>query len=570
MILLVLSSCQLQEPSTSEEKSSQKEKSIVRVIQPEKTHSKTKTFKTYKEIKKQKPVEKIKTTTPVTKGPVKKNTTPPAKQPTKPTVTTRKSALAGSWYSADPNTLRQQIETYLNSANPEVEEIKSSFSLIIPHAGHRWSGPTAAYAYKLVQGRSYKRVVILSPSHTTAMTNAAIPSVQFFKTPLGSIPIDTELIKILKNKPGFVIDDRPHAKEHAIEIHLPFLQVALKPDFKLLPVVIGHIDAETAKTLAQTLKEHLGPDDLIIASSDFTHYGKRFDYLPFSLDNPELAKKIRELDMGSLEAIRKLSATDLYNYRQKTGITLCGIAPIMVLLELLPKDTKATLLHYDTSGAQTQNYQNSVSYLSVLMTLPPKSEPEIIQVGGPEVLSHEQQRQALIVARGVLDEVVTKGNIKSSEDFDLEFTGPFLEHYGVFVTLKKGERLRGCIGNIFPRMSLIEGIMGRTVDAALHDRRFTPVLPEELKEIEVEISVLTKPHEVESYEDIIIGTHGVVLYKNRNNAVFLPQVAPEQGWDLEETLSHLASKAGLPSDGWKENTRFEVFEAQVFKEAHHK
>ena len=107
----------------------------------------------------------------------------------------------------------------------------------------------------------------------------------------------------------------------------------------------------------------------------------------------------------------------------------------------------------------------------------------------------------------------------------------------------------------------------RAVDAAAHDRRFQPVTVDELDDIEIEISVLTTPSAVESVEEIVIGRHGIVLEKDGRRAVFLPQVAPDQGWTREETLSHLSQKMGLQADAWQQGATFQVFEAQVFKEA---
>ena len=102
----------------------------------------------------------------------------------------------------------------------------------------------------------------------------------------------------------------------------------------------------------------------------------------------------------------------------------------------------------------------------------------------------------------------------------------------------------------------------------LHDRRFEPVGAEELDGLEVELTLLSTPGPIASWRNIVIGKHGIVLYKGRNRAVYLPHVATEQGWDLEETLTHLARKAGLPPDGWRDGARFEVFEGQVFAEGH--
>ncbi len=138
---------------------------------------------------------------------------------------------------------------------------------------------------------------------------------------------------------------------------------------------------------------------------------------------------------------------------------------------------------------------------------------------------------------------------------------------GAFVTLHKEGNLRGCIGEIFPRRALVEAVAEQAVNAAFHDPRFPRLRAEELDEIDIEISALTAPHAVGSYEEIVVGRHGVVLSKKGRSAVFLPQVAPEQGWGVEETLTQLALKAGLGSNDWKSGCEFKVFEAIVFGEA---
>ena len=135
-----------------------------------------------------------------------------------------------------------------------------------------------------------------------------------------------------------------------------------------------------------------------------------------------------------------------------------------------------------------------------------------------------------------------------------------------FVTLKKSGRLRGCIGDIFPQRPLYRSVIMNAINACVNDRRFPPVTQDECKDITIEISALTAPKPVASYHEIRIGTDGVVLNKEGHSAVFLPQVAPEQGWDLNQTLTQLSRKAGLGGDAWKKGASFLVFQAVVFGE----
>ena len=146
-------------------------------------------------------------------------------------------------------------------------------------------------------------------------------------------------------------------------------------------------------------------------------------------------------------------------------------------------------------------------------------------------------------------------------------TPALLQHRGAFVTLKVHGALRGCIGYIQPIEPLYEAVQQNAINAATRDSRFNPVEADELPAIEIEISALTTPVAVSSYHDIVLGRDGVILKKGPHQAVFLPQVAPEQGWDLPETLRHLALKAGLSGDDWRDpDTEFLVFTAEVFEE----
>jgi AmmeMemoRadiSam system protein A len=147
---------------------------------------------------------------------------------------------------------------------------------------------------------------------------------------------------------------------------------------------------------------------------------------------------------------------------------------------------------------------------------------------------------------------------------NLPLDGTLGQNRGVFVTLTSDGHLRGCIGYIEGFKPLAQAVADNGRSAAVADPRFQPVQPHEVKNLEVEISALTPLIEVNSHKDIQVGKHGVLLEKNGRQAVFLPQVATEQGWDLPTTLTHLALKAGLGPDQWRQGAVFRVFEAEVF------
>ncbi len=184
------------------------------------------------------------------------------------------------------------------------------------------------------------------------------------------------------------------------------------------------------------------------------------------------------------------------------------------------------------------------------------------------ILTESDKKELLILARSTLLYCFENSNQIPTDPSDLNIiiSDNMKQIMGAFVTLHSDGNLRGCIGEIVPRRELFKVVMDHSINSAIYDSRFNPVQLQELPSLKFEISALTKPETVDSYRDIIIGKHGIVLDKSGRSAVFLPQVAPEQKWDLETTLNHLSHKAGLSMGDWKNEASFSVFEAIVFSE----
>jgi AmmeMemoRadiSam system protein B/AmmeMemoRadiSam system protein A len=470
-----------------------------------------------------------------------------------------KSKLAGTWYTENAGMLAREIDSYLAAVN--AQPLDDVMALLLPHAGYRYSGMVAAHGIRQLEGRSFKRVVVMGPSHRVALLNAvSIPDASHIETPLGLIEIDRKLASDLRAHPAFESHAYAHSEEHSVQIELPFLQRALG-EFKLVPIVCGELNEQSAREIAAALLEHMDDGTLLVVSSDFTHYGRAFGYVPFKGDVQE---KLDQLDMGAFEQIEHKDLPGFLRYVQKTGATICGRSPIAVLLAMLPDEARVELLTYDTSGNLTGDWSQCVSYVSAAVTGHWKSRCADGRHCEPELELSESDRIALLrLAR----HCIAKKLDAAVSDPGLEITPPMQDIMGAFVTLHKHGELRGCIGEIFPRRELYEAVADHAVNAAFHDPRFPRLQAGELDEIDIEISALTIPNKVKSYEEIELGRHGVVLKKRGHSAVFLPQVAPEQGWGIDETLTHLALKAGLPPDEWKSGCEFLVFEAIVFGEA---
>jgi AmmeMemoRadiSam system protein B/AmmeMemoRadiSam system protein A len=471
-----------------------------------------------------------------------------------------KSTLAGTWYKADPDALRTELAGYLQKATVEPKE--DVIALILPHAGCQYSGPTAAYGIKSL-GRSYKRVIVIGPTHRLPMEDMfSVSRATHYETPLGQVPLDVEFAEKLLKYPLFRDVPAAYEQEHSVQIEVPLLQAKLT-DFKLVLIVAGQCSYETTAQAGRILASLIDAETLVVASSDFTHYGPQYEYVPFK---ENIAEGLKKLDMGAFECIQKLDAQGLLAYTDRTGATICGRVPIAVLLETLGKEAKAELLRYTTSGELMNDYSNSVSYVAAAVhgkwanAAPPEAP------AGQTKLSPEDKKQLLSLVRQTLRYALDHQRVPEPADLNFAAAESMKPPGAVFVTLKKNGQLRGCVGDIFPQRPLYKSVITNAIYAGFGDRRFPQLRKEEYDQLKVEISALTTPTPVASWRDIRIGIDGMVLNKDGHSAVFLPQVAPEQGWDLETTLQYLSEKAGLPADAWKEGASFLVFQADVFGE----
>ncbi|MFZ4396466.1 MAG: AmmeMemoRadiSam system protein B [Kiritimatiellia bacterium] len=474
------------------------------------------------------------------------------------------SPLAGRWFPADAGALKEMIAGLLPMPRPA--PVSGVCAVLVPHAGYQYSGKVACQVYARLDTNAYDRVVVLGLSHSLALSGrVSVPDADTIETPLGQVAVDTAFVAALRKSPLVVYEPRAHLQEHSDQIQVPLLQTFFGDRLKLVTIVVGQMNPASSRNIANVLRPLLDARTLVVASSDFTHYGPNFNYVPFTTN---VARQIEALDHQVFAPIAAVDADRFRNVMEQTQATVCGHNPISVLLELLPPKTKVTEVAYDTSGRQLNDWENSVSYLGAIFVGDWRQARAASNVAAvAEVpLDEEDKAQLLKLARATLEAAVRRGKAPAIEDTGVRIRPGMQQVMGGFVTLNLHHELRGCIGEIFPRREIWQVVQEQAVNAALHDPRFEPVSSNETKDIRIEISALTPPKPVASYRDIVIGRHGMTLSKNGRSAVFLPQVAPEQGWDLATTLTYLARKAGLPADAWKQGAEFTVFEAQVFQE----
>jgi MEMO1 family protein len=283
---------------------------------------------------------------------------------TSPTPSVKEAHLAGRWYPAEPDVLARAVRDMLAVGGPPRPGV---VAVIVPHAAYQYSGPTAARGLAAAGG-AFERVVVLAPSHFASFRGAALLSMSGYRTPLGVMPIDTGAAAALRGAPLVRANPAVFMREHALEIELPLLQ-ALAPRATLVPLLVGVLEPDDAGALAGTLRPLLGPGTLLVVSSDMTHYGRRFDYLPVPpTDAPTVAAAIRRLDEGALDPIVACDADGFVRYVEETDVTICGRSPIEVMLHALPAGARGERIAYATSLEVTGEYEHTVSYAAVAFT----------------------------------------------------------------------------------------------------------------------------------------------------------------------------------------------------------
>lgn len=265
----------------------------------------------------------------------------------------RPAAVAGSFYPSDPDELRSVLGRLIFRDENPVAVI----GMVAPHAGYVYSGGVAGKAYGFV--RIPSRVIVLCPNHHGTGAPIAVSNAHGWETPLGIVPVDRELVdRLVSQDPGFIVgDDRAHAMEHSLEVHLPFLQY-LRPDVSILPLSLGFGDVATATRLGGILARVVSSYEerpLVVASSDMTHY--------------ESADSARAKDQLAIERFCAFDPAGLIEVCRRHRITMCGVVPAAVMLETGRRlgARRAELIAYSTSGDVTGDWRQVVAYAAMIV-----------------------------------------------------------------------------------------------------------------------------------------------------------------------------------------------------------
>lgn len=287
----------------------------------------------------------------------------------------RYPAAAGSFYPSD-EALIEMLEEFFSDLGEEGSERRITAG-VAPHAGYVFSGYTASRTYKAIfEDGLPETFVILGPNHTGLGSPIAVYPEGEWLTPLGSIEVDAEMAKVIAKLSGIAdLDELAHKYEHSIEVQMPFIQYLSElagKDVRIVPITLGIQDEDVSKALGKAIfeaSEELGRDVVVVASTDFMHYGPVYGYVPFRARADELPHRIKEWDFRLIRRILDFDVDGLFRELREMNHTMCGPGAVgtAIVYSRLAGALEAELLHYTTSFEVSRSTEAIVGYASIVM-----------------------------------------------------------------------------------------------------------------------------------------------------------------------------------------------------------
>jgi MEMO1 family protein len=266
----------------------------------------------------------------------------------------RSPAVAGRFYPGDEAKLQADVKALLGQPDG-----RPALGAVVPHAGYMYSGGVAGATFRRLA--IPERVILMCPNHTGRGVRVSVVTRGAFRIPGADVPIDADLAaRVLAHVPGARADARAHEREHAIEVELPFL-VALRPDVRIVPIVLGGLSGEEAAAVGEGLAHAIGQDDvLVLASSDMSHY----------IPHDEATRR----DRLAIDRLLAVDPLGLHAICEANDITMCGVLPATALLAYVRArgGTRAELVEYATSGQTSGAYDSVVGYAGVVFPGEPR------------------------------------------------------------------------------------------------------------------------------------------------------------------------------------------------------
>ena len=464
----------------------------------------------------------------------------------------RPATQANRFYTGDTRELSEEVDSLLvlHAKDRKYEQVAA---VIVPHAGYYFSGNVAAAAYQSIpEGKVYKRIFLLGPSHHEWLDGASVNTeFDYYSTPLGNVKVDVETARLLTNTDGtdktdsvFFYNPKAHDREHCLEVQLPFLQRRFGEVPPIVPIIISTNDFRKLQKIAEVLKPYMTEENLFVVSSDFSHYPKYEDACEVD------ARTGKAVESGDVERFIAVLEENARSGVRNLATSACGELAIATLLLMMQGGYEVKHLLYQNSGnIDHHDHSRVVGYHAFA----------VLRKAGFSLNDEEKRMLKEIALTSIKDSLDGK---RMTAPTSLTMT--LKQKCGAFVSLHKHGRLRGCIGHFGEDVPLHEIVAEMARAAAFEDPRFMPVTMDELDDVDIEISVLTPMRRIKSLDEFVLHRHGIYIKKGYRSGTFLPQVADEVNWTKEEFVGHCAQdKAGIGWDGWKDAELY-VYEAIVF------
>jgi MEMO1 family protein len=441
----------------------------------------------------------------------------------------RSPAVAGTFYPADPGALRRRVADFLADADNAPPTRKDFPKAIIgPHAGYVYSGAVAARAYARLAGARGKirRVVLIGPSHYVGFQGLAVDTARAWAMPNGTVYLDTDAIAAIRRLPMVGELEAAYTREHALEVHVPFLQHLLG-DFRLVPIVAGDTPAGAVAAVFDALWG--GSETLFVVSTDLSHY---LDYEACQRMDSDTAAAIERFDVDAI-----------------TSSGACGAVPTRGLLRAAERrGLTIERLDLRNSGDTAGPRDRVVGYGAWALheqsgIVETDEERDAVEALGPELIQLVRTGIAFGFRTGRPADVNAAASIP----------GLLAAHGAAFVTLRRNGQLRGCIGSPVATRPLIVDVVQHAFNAAFRDWRFPRLGLDELAGLDLSVSVLTPPlpmtfaDEADLLAQLSPGIDGLIIEDSGRAALFLPSV-----WEDIPTprpfLSQLKLKAGMAAN----------------------
>ena len=458
----------------------------------------------------------------------------------------RNPAVSGSFYPSSQAELSRDIGQYLLNA-PGFKR-QDANAIIVPHAGYVFSAPIAATSYKTLH-KNYKNIFIIGSSHHINFNGISIYNQGDYQTPLGRVTVNQEIVKeLITNNPLITYKKEAHAKEHTIEVQLPFLQSIYGDKLNIVPIIIASSDLATIKSLSESLKPYFSNKNLFIISTDLSHYPSY--------------NEANIVDINILHSLTKNSSLEFLNAISKNEdsqtknlqTSACGWSSLLTLLYLTENSSYTyELLEYKNSGDSKYGEKDRVVGYGAVRVYKELKEFS---------LNSSEKKELRKIAQLALETAVLEN--KRVEIDESKMSPKLKEHLGAFVTLYFNSNLKGCIGRFEPEQELFEVVIDMAIAASRHDSRFSPVNTKELQNIQLEISVLTPRKKVTSIDEIEVGKHGIYVKYGVKSGTYLPHVATDMNWSKKDYFqSCCEDKAGIAPKDCKDSEIY-VYEAIIF------